>query len=146
MKLDPDRLIEVLASRLAAIVPDGFYVRGMDGLLWFSCQPGRFPGQLNDYHPGSVWSRVVNNLDTYREDYSPEESLICVARSVLDNLQDFVDEATHEPWPGERTPPHPHAEIRGHELHLWYGDADSTAPVVLACEPVPLALIERPGS
>jgi hypothetical protein len=146
MSVDPDRLIEVLASRLAAIVPDGFYVRGMDGMLWYSCQPGRFPGQLNNYHPGATGSFVRNNLEACQETGTPEQALASVGRWVLDELQDFVDEATHDPWPGERTPPHPHAEIRGHELHLWYGDADSTAPVVLACEPVPLALIERPGS
>jgi hypothetical protein len=146
MNVDPDRLTEVLATRLAAIVPDGFYVRGMDGMLWYSAQAGRFPGQLGDYHVGGSGTYVQHNLDAYLEDYSPAESLTSVAWKALDELQDFVDEASHDPWPGQRTPPHPHAEIREGALHLWYGGDDSTSPVVLACEPVPLGLVEREGS
>ncbi len=146
MNVDPDRLTEVLASRLAAIVPDGFYVRGMDGMLWYSAAAGRFPGQLGDYHVGGSGTYVQLNLEACEETGTPEQAVASVARQALDELQDFVDEATHDPWPGERTPPHPHAEIRGGEIHLWYGGDGSTSPVVLACEPVPLALVARDGS
>ena len=143
MNVDPDRLTEVLAGRLAAIVPDGFTVRAAHGMLWYSAEPGRFPGQLNNYHPGTARTHVRHNLEAYAEECPPDEGLTYVAWAALDNLQDFVDEASHDPWPGERTPPHPYAEIRDGSLHLWYGGDDSTSPVVLACEPVPLALVER---
>ena len=142
MNVDPDRLTEVLAGRLAAIVPDGFYVRGMDGMLWYSAEAGRFPGQLGDYHVGGSGTYVRDNLEACEETGTPEQAVASVAWWALDQLQDFVDEASHDPWPGERTPPHPYAEIRDRALHLWYGGDDSTSPVVLACEPVPLALVE----
>jgi hypothetical protein len=66
-----------------------------------------------------------------------------VAAQVLDELQDYVEEASHVPWPGARTPPRPFAEVRGQVLHLWYGGPDAISPVVLACEPIPLAQIQR---
>ena len=31
-----DRLTQVLAGRLAAIVPEGFQVEASDGMLWYS--------------------------------------------------------------------------------------------------------------
>ncbi|HUC25789.1 MAG TPA: hypothetical protein VMA73_24030 [Streptosporangiaceae bacterium] len=49
MDVDADRLTDILAGRLAAIVPDGFRVRACDGALWYSAEPGRFPGQLSNY-------------------------------------------------------------------------------------------------
>jgi hypothetical protein len=51
--VDADLLTETLASRLAAIVPDGFHVRAADGMLWYSADEGRFPGQLSNYDAGS---------------------------------------------------------------------------------------------
>jgi hypothetical protein len=47
MDIDAGRLTETLAARLAAIVPDGFHVRAADGMLWYSADQGRFPGQLS---------------------------------------------------------------------------------------------------
>jgi hypothetical protein len=69
-------------------------------------------------------------------DGTAEECAADAARHALDALQDYIAEATHDPWPGERTMPEPHAEVRGSMLHLWYGAADD---VVLACQPMPLA-------
>jgi len=66
-----------------------------------------------------------------------------VAAQALDELQDYVDEASHDPWPGTGTPPRRFAEVRGQVLHLWYGGPDITSPAVLACEPTPLAQIQR---
>jgi len=66
-----------------------------------------------------------------------------VAVQALDELQDYVDEASHNPWPGTRTPPRPYAETKGQALHMWYGGPDISSPVILACEPLPLADIER---
>ena len=62
---------------------------------------------------------------------------------ALDELQDYIDEATRDPWPGDRTPPRPHAQIRDGALHMWYGGADPIAQAVLACEPIPLSELQR---
>jgi hypothetical protein len=61
---------------------------------------------------------------------------LLAARHALDALQDYIAEAIHDPWPGQRTMPEPHAQVRDSALHLWYGPADD---VVLACEPILLA-------
>jgi hypothetical protein len=141
MELDADRLTEVLAGRLRAIVPDGFHVRAVDGMLWYSADQGRFPGQLSDFRVGMSGTYVRDNLNGHGE--TVEDQVSGVAVQVLDELQDYVDEASHQPWPGTRTPPQPFAEVRSGMLHLWYGEQDATGPVVLACEPIPLPQIQR---
>lgn len=140
MALDADRLTESLADRLAAIVPDGFQVQAADGMLWYSSDAGRSPGQLSNYQVGISGTYVRLNLEAYSE--AAEDPSARVARQALDELQDYVDEARNEPWPGTGTPPRPFAEIRGPFLHLWYGGPDITSPVLLACEPIPLAEIQ----
>jgi hypothetical protein len=62
------------------------------------------------------------------------------ARHALDALQDYIAEATHDPWPGQRSMPELRAQVRGSALHLWYGPADDP---VLACEPIPLGSFAR---
>jgi hypothetical protein len=141
MDVDVDRLTEILAGRLAAIVPCGFHVRAADGMLWYSGEPGRFPGQLSDYQVGTAGTFVRDNLED--ADDITEERLTGVVAQALDELQDYVDEASHDPWPGARTPPRPFAQVRGQVLCAWYGGPDITSPVVLACAPIPLAQIKR---
>jgi hypothetical protein len=69
------------------------------------------------------------------------DAIVRVAVLALDHLQDYVSEATHDPWPGTSSQPRPCAQIRGQVLHLWYGEPDN---VVLACRPIPLAGILSP--
>lgn len=136
MEVDPNGFAVLLAARLAAIVPDGFQVTLEDDMLWFRSDEGRFPGQQGDYDAGSVGIWPHEDFHTCLEyEDTAEECAADVARHALDTLQDYVAEAIHDPWPGQRTMPEPQAEIRGSMLHLWYGNAD--APV-LACEPIPL--------
>jgi hypothetical protein len=97
------------------------------------------PDQLNNYSPGASGTYVRLNFEAYAEDASHADSAAAVARQALDELQDFVDEASHDPWPGTARPPRPFAEVRGEILHLWYGDRDRTDRLLLACEPIPLA-------
>lgn len=78
---------------------------------------GRFPGQLSNYQVGASGTYVRVNLEAYGE--TTDDPAAHVARQALDELQDYVDEASHEPWPGTRAPPRPFAEIRGPFLHLW---------------------------
>ena len=129
MTVDVDRFAGILADRLSAIVPAGFGVRASDGMLWYS---------RGDDNAGRAGSYVRDNFGVYGE--SDEDNIVGLAVQVLDELEDYVDEATSDPWPGTTSQPPPHGEIRDEALHLWYGDP---AAVVLACEPIQLADIMR---
>jgi hypothetical protein len=141
MDIDAGRLTETLASRLRAVVPDGFHVSAADGMLWYSADPGRFPGQLSDFRVGTAGTYVRDNLPAHGED--AEDQVSGVAAQALNELQDYVGEASHFPWPGTRMPPRAFAEVRSGVLHLWYGESDIGGTVVLACEPIPLVEIQR---
>ena len=136
---DADALTLILADRLARIVPAGIHVEAADGMLWYSADPGRFPGQQGDYRVGRSGTYVRENLKAHGA--TAEDRIARVAAQALDALQDYVDEATHDPWPGEKTPPCAHAQVRDAILHLWYGGPDIGDPVVLACEPVSIAQV-----
>jgi len=41
--VNADGLTQVLAGRLAAIVPEDFQVEAPDGILWYPADHGRFP-------------------------------------------------------------------------------------------------------
>jgi hypothetical protein len=88
-------LTAVLADRLAAIVPAGFYVDATDGMLWYSADEGRFPSQLGNYQVG----RAGTHIQAVYGD-ADEENIADIAAQALDHLQDYVSEATHDPWPG----------------------------------------------
>jgi hypothetical protein len=57
-----------------------------------------------------------DNLQAHRE--TVEDQVTSIAMQALDELQDYVDEASHDPWPGMRTPLRPFAETRSGILHL----------------------------
>ena len=137
--VDVDTLTALLAGRLGAIVPPGFHVEAADGMLWYSADQGRFPGQQSDYRPGRAGTHVRANLSAHGD--TDAENLIGIARQALDELQDYISEATHDPWPGTSSQPRPQARIRNSMLHLYYGDPDYP---VLACPPIPIAALERP--
>jgi hypothetical protein len=90
MDVDADRLTVALAQRLAAIVPDGFHVQPEDGMLRYSSDQGRFPGQLSNYHVGTSGTFIRDNLEAHGE--TAEDRVAGVARQALDELQDYVDE------------------------------------------------------
>jgi hypothetical protein len=138
--VNTDDFTALLAGRLAAIVPAGFRVEARDGMLRYSADPGRFPGQQGDYRTGQAATYVRDNLGAYGE--TDADNVTGVAAQALDELQDYVSEATHDPWPGTTAQPRPYARIHDAALHLGYGDPD--APV-LACSPIPLAALNRPG-
>jgi hypothetical protein len=65
-----------------------------------------------------------------------DELIVEACRRALDDLEDFVDEATTEPWPADRgQPPRPAARIKGQTVRLWSREAEQP---VLELEPVPL--------
>jgi hypothetical protein len=131
--MDADALTALLAGRLAAIVPAGFHVQARDGMLWYSADQGRFPGQQGDYRTGQAGTYVRDNLGAFGD--TDADAVTGVAARALDELQDYVSEATHDPWPGTTAQPRPYARIRDSMLYLGYGDPD--API-LACTPIPL--------
>ncbi len=61
--VDADRLTPVLASRLAAIVPEGFQVEASGGMLRYSADHARFPGQRLWYGEPGRGGRVVLRCD-----------------------------------------------------------------------------------
>jgi hypothetical protein len=133
-----DELTRMLACRMAAIVPTGFHVEAADGMLWYSAEEGRFPGQSGNYQVGRSGTCVRVNFEGSGQ--AAEGALAGVAAMALGELQDYVDEATHDPWPARRgTPPRPYAQVHEQMLYLWYGGPDLSKAAVLACEPIPVA-------
>jgi hypothetical protein len=143
--VDIDKLTAILAERMAAVVPDGIHVLAADGKLWYSADEGRFPGQDGSYRTGTSGTYVEINFRAHGQ--SDEDRIAGVAAQALSELQDYVDEATHDPWPGMRTPPRARALVRDRMLLAWYGGTDPDgSDVVLAFSPVPLPELQRlPG-
>ncbi|HEY6294232.1 MAG TPA: hypothetical protein VIX15_01085 [Streptosporangiaceae bacterium] len=135
--MDLDQLTAVLADRLAAVVPAGFHVAAADGMLWYSAEEGRFPGQSGNYRVGQAGTHVRDNFGAYGA--SDEENIVGVAVQALSELQDYISEATHTPWPGTTSQPSPQGQILDSYLHLWYEDRDNA---ILACEPLPLTDVD----
>lgn len=142
MNVDLDEFAAALARRMAAIVPDGFHVEAAEGMLWYSADSGRFPGQLGNYRVGRSRTHVHGNFNSHG--LTDEERIAGVAAQALDELQDYVDEATHDPWPGTNRPPQAYARVRDRVLHLWYGGPNVDSGIVLACEPIPLVDLQHP--
>jgi hypothetical protein len=61
----------MIAARMTAIIPDGFRVEAADGMLWYSAEDGRFPGQSGDYHLGRSGTDLRANLEGRRADEEP---------------------------------------------------------------------------
>lgn len=141
MDVDLDKLTAVLAARMAAIVPAGFHVEAVGAMLRYTADEGRFPGQTGDYQHGGSGTDVGVNF--FARGQTDDDRVAEVAAQALDDLQDYIDEGTHDPWPGQRTPPRAYAQVRGPTLHLWYGGPDISSGAVLACEPIPLAHLRK---
>jgi len=131
--MDLDHLTVLLAERLSAIVPSGFRVAAADGMLWYSGGETGFPGQPGDHRAGRAGTYVRDNFGIYGE--SEDENIVGIAVQALDELQDYISEAIHTPWPGTSSQPRPHGRIIDSHLNLWYSDNDTA---VLACDPIPL--------
>jgi hypothetical protein len=65
--VDADALTAILADRLGKIVPAGFHVEARDGMLWYSADSGRFPGQGGEYCVGTSGTFVRDNLEARGE-------------------------------------------------------------------------------
>jgi len=121
--MNAERLAVLIAERLSKIAPEGFEVTASGGLIWYSCRSR-----------GRSGTHVQSNIGVYGD--TDEENAIGIGVQALDELQDYVSEATGSPWPGTSRQPVPHGQIRGSSLYLWYDDAGST---VLSCDQIRLA-------
>ena len=131
MDIDPDRLNQVLAQRLGAIVPDGFHIEAAEGTLRYSA----------DTQAGTAWTYVRDNFAVHGE--TDEERAGAVTAHTLDELQDYISEATCDPWPGQRAQPQARAQVRDGVLFAWYEGPGCPGEAVLEIEPVPLADLQR---
>ena len=121
--MDASFLAQELARRMREVVPSGIRVTTEEDMLWFE----------SDSYSGKAGSYACQWL--YKGDGEPERLLTDACWHALDDLQDFVDEATTEPWPGERTPPKAHARLENGSVILWFGDAE-TPDLVLESLPI----------
>ena len=124
--VDPERLAVLLAERLNAVAPPGFRVEAAGGMLWYHAASPQWDG-------GTSGTYIREN---FPDQLPLAERIRAVSEQALDEFQDFVDENSAEPWPGVRTVPRAHAEVRGSWVYLWYGPADAPA---LECEPIEIA-------
>jgi hypothetical protein len=111
---------------MQAVVPAGIGVSAEDDMLWFNAAG---LGQI--FEAGSYGCQWLH-LGKGGADYLIGKA----CRLALDDLEDFVDEATTEPWPKERgTPPQAWAKVEGRTVFLWYGDRNRR---VMELEPIHL--------
>jgi hypothetical protein len=129
--IDPDQLNQVLAQRLGAVVPDGFHIEAAEGMLRYSA----------DTQVGTAGTYVRDNFAVHGE--TDEERAGGVTAQALDELQDYISEATRDPWPGQRAQPQARAQVRDGVLFAWYEGPGSPSGAVLEMEPVPLADLQR---
>jgi hypothetical protein len=126
-------LATVLADRFERIVPPGFHVEVQDGLVVFWADDALgLPGQTGQ-GPGRSGSWVRDNFELTSG--LMHERPVVVAEQSLSNLQDYVNEATTEPWPGAGRPPYSHAAVQDGQLRPWFSDNGAT---ILECAPIDL--------
>lgn len=97
-------------------------------MLWFNTVGTAFTSRAGTY--GCQW--------IYKGEGDPVDLAVEACRLALEDLADFVDEATTEPWPVKRgTPPAPEAKAANVFVLMWFGDPDDPA---LQLDPLPLDL------
>jgi len=126
---DAEQLAEELAERMREVVPSGIDVRADRGMLWFK---DFLWSALHEQSPPISGSYACQVL---KKEGDPDNRLVEACSHALDDLQDFVDQNTREPWPGQTTVPSPGACIEGREVLLWYGHIEHP---VLRLRPLPL--------
>lgn len=123
--MDSTRLAGELASRMADVVPREIRVSVEDDVLVFKADVR--------WRSGSYACRWLNEGAA-----GPEDLIVEACWRAFDDLQDFVDETTTQPWPADHgTPPRPAARIEDRRVIIWFGEPE--APV-LVLEPLPLDL------
>jgi hypothetical protein len=111
-------LAVALADRLNDIVPPGFVVRAQDS-------------DLVVIHDGQVVgvSGGPTIMDNANAIMYPRENLETAVRATLSGVQDYIAEATTEPWPGSGgTQPNSDARVDDDRVQMWFGSEE--APLI----------------
>jgi len=124
--VDPVRLAHELARRMREVVPRGVEITVEGDMIWF--QSAEAPGKAGTY--ACQW--------LYEGQGDEASRLAEACWRALDDLQDYVDESTADPWPGTRGVPGVRARVEGDVVVLWCGDAERP---VLQLESLPLHVL-----
>ena len=124
-----ERLAVGLVERLRAVVPQHILLTSEYGGVTVA-DPSR----------RNLWCHI--GVDAIVEqDGDPRELALGAAVNVLSGVQDFIAEATTDPWPAQgHEMPSPAAVWVEQDLHLFYGNQE--APVLRL---MPLRLDPEPG-
>lgn len=114
--MDAVAFAKALADRFQAVVPTGFVVSAEGTTLWFELGEGR------GFFGGKAGSYAVENFFSSLAEGSIEDRASQAALFAMNDLQDYVDEESTEPWPGAHTPPPAHAVVRDGRLYMWFGE------------------------
>jgi hypothetical protein len=121
--MEAETLAQRLCDRMKEVVPPGIRLSVEGDMLVFR----------SDFGTGSSCSYACRWL--YEGTGRQSELVRDACWHAFNDLQDFVDEATTDPWPGLKTPPTPNARIENGSVIVWFGD--SQAPD-LTIRPLPL--------
>ena len=117
--VDPGRFATDLATVLQQVVPDTVAVQPAGDDLAFA---GRGDGSDRLGRAGSHVGQFFGLLaDRYADDAS---RVLAACLHAMSDLQDFVAEATTDPWPnrGPGVMPEPHGRIGADGVDQWFGD------------------------
>src|SRR5205814_643299 len=99
-----------LVERLAAVVPSPVSLVAVGSDIEVSAGQGRY-GQV---------TMDLSAFGPLRGHITENEFLRAACCHVLDAVQDYVAEATTEPWPGTREMPEPVVEVSADAIKLAY--------------------------
>ena len=119
-------LAVALARRLDDVAPAGVTVRAQ-------------AADLAVLHAGRVVgiSGAPAILETVEALHEPAENLETAVRAALSAVQDYIAEATTEPWPGTGgRQPNPDARVEANTVLMWFGPEGEP---VLSLPPIDLA-------
>jgi hypothetical protein len=109
--MDAERLDVELSSRMKEVVPADFTITVDGDMLWFSHDGIRRAGSY-----GCQWVK--------KGEGSIDDLIVRACELALNDLQDFVMEATTERWPGSGGFPRSGARMEGRSVNLWFGERE----------------------
>ncbi len=118
LRVSSHDLAEALARRLDDVAPAGVTVRAQ-------------ASDLAVLHAGRVVgiSGAPAILETVEALQEPAENLETAVRAALSSVQDYIADATTEPWPGTGgRQPNPDARVEANTVSMWFGPEN--APVL----------------
>jgi hypothetical protein len=118
MQVSSQDLAEALARRLDEVAPARIAVRaqGSDVAVLHNGQVVGISGA----------PAILETVEALKE---PRENLETAVRATLSGVQDYIADATTEPWPGiGGQQPNPDARVNEETVSMWFGAED--APVL----------------